>query len=233
MAPKFYVVARVESREGALPIWRDRITSLVDVSANERLGDSYYWGHSLSLDTDTIIGLEGYTHPVGFFMGHFETDVFKAQTKLIDGDKLLKTQQGLDSPDYDLHHYDLEGGWLKRADDPEKDSKTSHVSVYHFWTAEESQRPELLKKLVAFADGLKGTQGSSGPVQSAAVLKEIRHPTMATFWLRTKNTDAYNDFKSSGPFTKFLEDVKKDTAKTKVLESQAFNGHLELKPPQI
>jgi hypothetical protein len=121
---------------------------------------------------------------VGFFIGHFETEVFKREVGLIDGAKLLKHQQGLDSPDYDLHHYDLIGGWLKRDDDPVKDSKTSHVAVYHFWTKEEAKRPEVLQKLIAFADGLKGTQGPAGPVQSAAVLKEIRHVTLSTLWLR-------------------------------------------------
>jgi hypothetical protein len=156
----------------------------VNVSASERLGDSYYWGYSLDGDPDTIIGLEGYTHPVGFFIGHFETDVFKREVKLIDGDELLRHQQGLDSPDYDLHHYDLIGGWLKRADDADKDSKNSHVAVYHFWATNEEKRLELLRQLVAFADHLKGTQGPTGPVQSAAVLKEVRHITMATLWLR-------------------------------------------------
>jgi len=229
-SPKFYVVARVVSRDGALPIWKERVASLVTVSASERLGDSYYWGHSLGEDTDTIVGLEGYTHPVGFFMGHFETDVFKSQVKLIDGDKLLRHQQGLDSPDYDLHHYDLIGGWLKRDDDPDKDSKTSHVAVYHFWATKEAKRPELLQKLVAFADGLKGTQGPNGPVQSAAVLKEIRHVTLATLWLRTKNTDAFNAFRSSGPLPKLLEEVKPLTEKTELVQAQAFDGHLELRP---
>jgi len=129
------------------------------------------------------MGLEGYTHPVGFFMGHFETDVFKAQNKLIDRDELLATQQGLDSPDYDLHHYDEAGGWVKRADDPEKDSKTSHQAAFQFYSKPED-RDEVLQKLVAFADGLKETQGPTGPIQSALVLKEVRVPTMATLWLR-------------------------------------------------
>jgi len=229
-APKFYVVARVVSRDGALPKWKERVASLVNVSASERLGDSYYWGYSLDGDTDTIIGLEGYTHPVGFFIGHFETDVFKREVKLIDGDELLRHQQGLDSPDYDLHHYDLIGGWLKRADDADKDSKTSHVAVYHFWVTEEAKRPELLQQLVAFADGLKGTQGPAGPVQSAAVLKEVRHVTMATLWLRTKNTNAFNAFRLSGPLPKLLEDLRPLTEKTELRQAQAFNGHLELKP---
>ncbi|KAK5245349.1 hypothetical protein LTR20_006731 [Exophiala xenobiotica] len=228
--PKFYVVARVVSRDGALPTWKQRIESLVNVSATERLGDSYYWGHSLDGDTDTIIGLEGYVHPVGFFIGHFETDVFKREVKLIDGAKLLRHEQGLDSPDYDLHHYDLEGGWLKREDDPHKDSKTSHVAVYHFWATEEAKRPELLQKMVAFADALKGTQGANGPVQSCAILKECRDFTMATLWLRTKNTDAYNAFQSSGPLPKLLEELKPITQKQQLRRSQAFNGHLELKP---
>jgi len=227
--PKFYVVARVVSREGALPIWKERITSLVDVSASERLGDSYYWGHSLDGDMDTIIGLEGYTHPVGFFMGHFETDIFKQQTNLIDKDKLLRTQQGLDSPDYDLHHYDLVGGWLKRVDDSEKDSKTSHVAVYHFWVNEE-ERDEVLRQMIAFADALKWVQGPTGSVQSAVVLREVRFPTMATLWLRTKNLEAFNAFRSSGPLPELLENLKPFTTETVLRQAQSFNGHLELKP---
>jgi len=228
--PKFFVVARVVSRDGALSEWRKRIPPLVNVSATERLGDSYYWGHSLDGDTDTLIGLEGYTHPVGFFIGHFASDVFKEQVKLIDGAKLLRHEQGLASPDYDLRHYDFEGGWLKRPDDPDADSTTSHVTVYHFWTAEEAERPEVLRKLVTFADGLKGTQGPGGPVQSCAILRECRDFNLATMWLRTKNTDAYNDFRSSSPLQELLEGLKELTATTKVLQSQAFNGHLDLKP---
>ncbi|TVY28432.1 hypothetical protein LHYA1_G002851 [Lachnellula hyalina] len=224
--PKFYVVARVTSRKGALPIWRERIASLVDVSASEKMGDSYYWGYSLDGDEDTIMGLEGYTHPVGFFMGHFETDVFKAQNKLIDRDELLATQQGLDSPDYDLHHYDEAGGWVKRADDPEKDSKTSHQAAFQFYSKPED-RDEVLQKLVAFADGLKETQGPTGPIQSALILKEVRVPTMATLWLRTEDFKA---FQSSGPLPKLLEDLKPLTTELVLRQAQSWAGHLVIKP---
>jgi hypothetical protein len=148
------------------------------------LGDSYYWGQDLDGEPDTLWGLEGYTHPVGFFLGHISTAIFKREMKLVDADELLRNEQGLASPDYDLHHYDFEGGWLKRDDDPDRDSKTSHVAVYHFWATEEGKRAEFLTRLVSFAKETKGIQGRDGAIQSFAILKECRDYTLTTLWLR-------------------------------------------------
>jgi hypothetical protein len=97
---------------------------------------------------------------------------------LADADKLLRTEQGLTSPDYDLHHYDWAGGWLKQPDDPDQDSKTSHVAVFHFWAADQSRRTELLDLLLSASDSFLGL------AQSFAVLKEVRNRSMATLWLR-------------------------------------------------
>ncbi len=63
---------------------------------------------------------------------------------LVDKDELPPTQQGIASPDYDLHHYDRVSGWLKRKDDPDRDAATSHVAVYHFWAMEEAKRVEVM-----------------------------------------------------------------------------------------
>ena len=154
------------------------------MSATEPLGDSYYWGQDLDGEPDTLWGLEGYTHPVGFFLGHVSTDIFKEEMAKVDADKLLRHQQGLTSPDYDLHHYDWAGGWLKRDDDPDCDSTTSHVAVYHFWVKDSTQRGELLQALSIFAADQKGQNNHLGRLQSCGLLKECRDEKMLTMWLR-------------------------------------------------
>lgn len=116
-------------------------------------------------------------------MGHPASDVFKREMALVDKDKLLKTKQGLGSPDYDLHHYDEFGGFLTRGNDADKYSKTSHVAVHHFW-AKEGKRDELLRRLVAFAEKTKEGQRADGPVQSALVLKECNDMSLETLWVR-------------------------------------------------
>ncbi|KAH8901194.1 hypothetical protein GQ53DRAFT_620551, partial [Thozetella sp. PMI_491] len=125
--PKFFVVAHVISRTGAMKFWKERLVHLCGVSATEPYGDSYYWGVDLDGRPDDLWGLEGYTHPVGFFLDHVSSDIFQREMALVDKDELLKTQQGISSPDYDLHHYDKESGWLKRDDDSDRDSTNSHV----------------------------------------------------------------------------------------------------------
>jgi hypothetical protein len=106
------------------------------------------------------------------------TDVFKREMALVDADKLLRTEQGLASPDYDLHHYDWAGGWLKREDDPERDSKTSLVAVIHFWAASEATRAGLINILLVAARDFNTS------TQSFGILKEVKDGTMVTLWLR-------------------------------------------------
>lgn len=151
---------------------------LCNVSSTEPLGDSYYWGQDLDGEPDTLWGLEGYSHPVGFFIGHVSTDIFKREIDLVDADKLLRTEQGLASPDYDLHHYDWAGGWLKWPDDPDRDSRTSLVAVVHFWAPNEAARVDLINFLLAASNDFKGS------LQSFGVLKEVRDQKMVTLWLR-------------------------------------------------
>lgn len=200
--PKFYVVARVVGRDGAIPLacnapfplvdllanfnsqWKQRLVGLCGVSATEPYGDSYYWGQDLDGEPDTLWGLEGYTHPIGFFIDHVSSDIFKHEMSLVDKDELLRTKQGLGSPDYDLHHYDEEAGFLKRKGDAARDSKTSHVAVYHFWAAEESKRSQILDVLKEFANRVGASQDADEPIQSALVLRECRDLKLATLWLR-------------------------------------------------
>ncbi|KAL5623712.1 hypothetical protein FOBRF1_002962 [Fusarium oxysporum] len=181
MKPRFFVIARVVGRDGAIDLWKDRLVELCKVSATEPYGDSYYWGQDADGEPDTLWGLEGYTHPIGFFIDHVSSDIFKREMALVDKDRFLRTAQGLDSPDYDLHHYDEYGGFLKRADDVERDSVRSFVVVKHYWATSETLRTEMLDSLKQFAERL-----SSRPpqVQSALVLKECRDTNMATLWLR-------------------------------------------------
>ena len=164
---------------------------------------------------------------------------------LVDKDELLKHQQGLGSPDYDLHHYDEEGGWLKLANDPDRDSKTSHVAVYHFWATTEEKRSELLATLSKWAEQTKTSQGSNVPVQSALVLRECRDRKLATLWLRyvhhknndcpsnssyysVKDIDTFKQLQSSGTLADLLRQVKPLCDKMEVHQSKSFNGHLNL-----
>lgn len=195
MIPRFYVVARINGADGALnkvpriikktllnqmanmrDQWVERFTGLCKATATEPMSLTYYWGTDQDGETDVLWGLEGYSHPVGFFVGHGQSAEFKHEMSLIDEDNLLRNIQGFPSPDYDLHYYDFEGGWLTREDDPLRDSKESFVAVVHFW-AKEGKRKEVMKKLGDFA-----TCASS--LQSCAVLKECMDANLTTLWLR-------------------------------------------------
>lgn len=126
-------------------------------------------------------GLEGYTHAIGFFIGHPSSDIFKEQMRLVDQDKLLKTSQGINSPDYDLHHYTDEAGWLKHPNDPDKDAKTSQVKVIHYW-GKEGSRQEIMQRLAVFADELHSA--ATPAVQSCLILRDLLDPNLTTMWLR-------------------------------------------------
>lgn len=104
--------------------------------------------------------------------------------RLADEQKLLKTVQGIGSPDYDLHHYDLAGGWLKREDDPGKDSRDSAVAVVYFWAAEEGRREEVVRSLEGFAKAQRERAVGEAELQSCAVLREVMDRRLATLWLR-------------------------------------------------
>ncbi|KAK7207377.1 hypothetical protein BZA70DRAFT_11994 [Myxozyma melibiosi] len=222
-APKFFVVAHVISRKGALPFWEKRLDALCGVSATESLGDSYYWGQDLNGDPDSIWGLEGYTHAAGFFLGHVSTDIFKREMKLVDDDLLLKSVQGLGSPDYDLYHYDQYGGYLKKPDDKDKDSVTSHVAVHHFWAKDPADQTKILDALNKFSESTKSVEG----VQSALVLKAIVVPELATLWIRTKTQDDYKSFEPK--LAALASELKPLISKTEVYQSRSFIGHLDLK----
>jgi hypothetical protein len=156
------------------------------MSAAEPQGTSYYWAQDLDGEPDTLWGLEGYTHAVGFFLGHPSSEIFKREMALVDKDKLLKTVQGLGSPDYDLHHYDLEGGWLTVENDAEKDLETSHVAIHHFW-AKDGMRGGVMERLIRFSEDVKiGQQSAPVLVQGCAVLKECvyKHGNLTTLWVR-------------------------------------------------
>ncbi|KAL5591187.1 hypothetical protein FOVSG1_010076 [Fusarium oxysporum f. sp. vasinfectum] len=225
-APKFFVIARVVGRDGALQLWKDRLVHLCKVSSTEPYGDSYYWGHDLDGENDTLWGLEGYTHPIGFFIDHVSSDIFKREMALVDKDELLKTSQGLTSPDYDLHHYDQVSGYLKRADDTESDSKDSFVVVRHYWTKDEGQRENLLDALSKFA---KQSRENQTYVKSALVLKECRDNKLATLWIRVKSSEDWNSLHKSESFKQLTSELQSLLEKTESHHSQSFDGHLGLR----
>lgn len=104
--------------------------------------------------------------------------------KLVDEHKLLRNVQGLGSPDYDLHYYDMYAGFLTRLDDKEKDCKESFVTVVHFW-ALEGRRKHLLAALASFADNVRSDETSTAlKIQSFAVLKECLDVNMASLYIR-------------------------------------------------
>ncbi|KLO89211.1 uncharacterized protein LW93_12632 [Fusarium fujikuroi] len=224
--PKFFVIARVVGRNGAIDLWTDRLVELCKVSAAEPYGDSYYWGQDVDGEPDTLWGLEGYTHPIGFFIDHVSSDIFKREMALVDKDQLLRTAQGLDSPDYDLHHYDEYGGFLKRADDDGRDSVRSFVVVKHCWAKSETLRSEMLDRLAQFA----GRLASGSPrVQSALVLKECRDTSMASLWLRMVSEEEWNSLERSERMQELVDGLKATCVRSETHRSQAFNGHLGIK----
>lgn len=155
------------------------------MSATEAYSTSYYWGQDVDGEPDTLWGLEGYRHPIGFFIGHPASDVFKREMKKVDDDKLLRHVQGLGSPDYDLHYYDMHYGFLTRADDPDANAKDSFVVVLHFW-ALEGRRKQLLGTLSVGIDQVQASKNEG--VQSFAVLKECLDVNMASLYIRSVPT---------------------------------------------
>ena len=104
--------------------------------------------------------------------------------KKVDEDKLLRHVQGLGSPDYDLHYFDMHYGFLTRPDDKDKDSKDSFLVVMHFW-APEGRRKQLLGTLSAGVDRVQASESAPNiTIQSFAVLKESLDVNMATLYIR-------------------------------------------------
>ncbi|EEU44528.1 uncharacterized protein NECHADRAFT_85171 [Fusarium vanettenii 77-13-4] len=199
MTPKFFVLARVISRDGALEFWRERLVHLCEVSKTEPYGDSYYWGYDLDGAKDTLWGLEGYTHPIGFFIDHVSSDIFKREMELVDKDRLLRTVQGLGSPDYDLHHYDQYGGYLKREDDPDADSKASIVFLN------------------------KGSPGPHRPAECTGLERMQGHDNEHIV------VAAWEALQNSVESKSLAADIEPLTRSTEVHRSQVFNGHIGLK----
>jgi len=224
---EFFVVARVVGRSGAFKLWTERLVPLCEVSAKEPLGHTYYWGQDLDGEPDTLWGLEGYSHAVGFFMGHPSSSVFKQEMALVDKDQLLKHEQGLSSRDYDLHHYDQVGGWFKRAECAENDSTASYVVVYHFF-AREGSRVEVIRLLSELAEVSRHMEG----IQSCGVLRECNDASLATLWLRPSASTQQNlqQFQLSESYSDIiatrLTPGNSYVVKVEVHNSKAFIGHI-------
>lgn len=117
-------------------------------------------------------------------MNHVSSDVFKDEMEQVDSDKLLRTKQGLGSPDYDLHHYDLFSGFIKREDDRNADDTDSFVVVVHYW-AQDGERKQLLDSLAEFAGSVRASEKAPAiSTQSLIVLKEVNDTNMATLYIR-------------------------------------------------
>lgn len=154
------------------------------MSKTEPYSNSYYWGQDADGEPDTLWGLEGYYHPIGFFVGHVSTDIFKEEMRKVDEDKLLRNVQGLGSPDYDLHHYEFSSGFIKRLDDENRDAMDSFVVVVHLW-AVEGKRKQLLRMLADYAEQIEASEkASSITVQSFIVLKELIDFGLVSIYIR-------------------------------------------------
>lgn len=161
---------------------------MCEATKNEPYSTSYYWCQDVDGEPDTLWGLEGYAHPIGFFVGHTNTEVFKREMKLVEEQKLLRNVQGLGSPDYDIHYFDMFGGFLSRKDDRERDAKDSFVVVVHFW-AHDGKRKQLLRSLTDFADRIREREEGGGAikVQSFAVFRESLEVDIASLYIRYVN----------------------------------------------
>ncbi|OAL25783.1 hypothetical protein AYO20_10338 [Fonsecaea nubica] len=229
--PDFFVLARVVGSDGAFPKWKERLVPLCEVSATEPYSTSYYWGQDVDGEPDTLWGLEGYAHPIGFFIRHPASEVFKREMKKVDEDKLLRHVQGLGSPDYDLHYYDMYYGFLSRPDDKDKDAKDSFVVVIHFWSPA-GRRKQLLGALSGGADRVRASENSPNiTIQSFAVLKECLDVNMASLYIRSRSKQDWETFQSSDLFKQILDDAAPTNEKSKIHRSQAFNGHIDQQPP--
>jgi len=224
--PRFYVVARVVGAPGSFKRWDEILVHLCAVSKTEPKGTAYYWGRDLDGEPDTLWGLEGYTDADGFFNGHPASDVFKTQMAFVDNEKLL-------AQDYDLHHYLEVGGWITREDDPNKDSKTSHVAVLHFF-AKDGERDQIIEKLKELAEVVKEVKPI---ISSFGILKEVEDKqfnivdknNLVSLWLRTDTPELFKAFEGSEPY-KVIESLKKACTKTELHQSKTFNGHIDVKP---
>lgn len=92
---------------------------------------------------------------------------------IVDSEKLL-------GGGYDLHHYDFAGGWLKRPDDPQAGSKSSHVAVLHFFV-QEGGRDEVIGLLESVG---KLALDNEPNVSSFGILREVNDNSLVTVWLR-------------------------------------------------
>ncbi|KAJ2898108.1 hypothetical protein MKZ38_004167 [Zalerion maritima] len=225
--PQFYVVARVVGSKGSFKRWSELLVHLCGVSATEPQGNSYYWGQDVDgREPDTLWGLEGYSHAIGFFTGHPSSQVFQAQMSLVDSERLL-------AEDYDLHHYDLAGGFLSRSDDEGKNRKDGFVAVLHFWAKERQVREVLVGWLNVLARKTREEDAGNG-VQSCAVLRECNDLRMATLWLRTTSKAAFEKFQTCASYKAIVDDELEADGKlverTEMHRSQAFIGHIDKTP---
>ncbi|KAF2179301.1 NAD(P)-binding protein [Zopfia rhizophila CBS 207.26] len=207
-------------------LWTELLVHLCSVSATEPYGSSYYWGQDIDGEPDTLWGLEGYGHAVGFFLGHPASDMFKMQMAFVDAEKLLRQ-------DYDLHHYDAIGGFLTREDDPDRDSKTSFVVVHHFWAVDNAMREALLGHLKGLARKARELPVGEG-VQSCQVLRECSDMTLATLWVRTRTEAHFVKYRESETYQLIVGTELKSggnvVAKSELHSSRAFNGHIDKTP---
>ncbi|KAI9835773.1 MAG: hypothetical protein M1819_001952 [Sarea resinae] len=217
---RFYVIAKVQASENGLPRWKEILVPLIGVAKTEPKAVTYYWGKSETGSKDLMWGIEGYLDAEGFDIDHPSSDTFKNEFKKVEGEKLL-------SGDPELHRYDFEGGWFKRAGDKNADALETYVKVTHIYTAE-GKRESVFPHLADFTKAAK----ENPDVWSSAYLKEQDDPTLITLWERFSNTSAANAREGRGVYKDLFEPLKESGVVTEVVQNGVFtfNGFLDQTP---
>jgi len=220
LSPRFYVCARVIAREGTIKRWQEILVPLCNVSKTEPKGVSYYWGQEYGGSPDIIWGLEGYTDSSGFYDGHPSSDVFKAQMKIVDDEKLL-------AEDYDLKHYEFAGGWLKKPNTVGADNKNAFFVFTHVYTAN-NKRDQMISRLNNLASDLHGEEN----VWSCGILKALNDQTLVSIFSRFPNGSARDGIESSKVWKEVFKQAEVDKIVTRWTSHAAiaFNGHIDVTP---
>jgi len=217
---RFYVIAKVQASENGLKRWKEILVPLIEVAKTEPKACTYYWGQSETGSKDLMWGIEGYLDSEGFDIDHPSSDTFKTEFEKVEGEKLL-------AGDPDLHRYDFQGGWFKRAGDKNADVLETYIKVTHIYTAD-GKRESVFPHLEKFSQTAK----DNPDVWSSAYLKEQDDPNLVTLWERFSGTPAAKAREEQGVYKDLFGPLKENGEVTRIEQNGAFsfNGFLDQIP---
>ena len=215
--------------------WKEILAPLIAQAKTEPKACSYYWGQAETGSKDLMWGIEGYLDAEAFDIDHQSSDVFKHEFKKVEAEKLLAGEP-------DLHRYDFQGGWFKRAGDKNADAIESYVKVTHIYTGD-GRRDSVFPHLEKFTEAAKKDPG----VWSSAYLKEQDDSNLVTLWERYEDprrkstelivyrfsgTEAFKAREEQGSYKDLFEPLKESGAITMVEQhgSFTFNGFIDQTP---